>query len=106
MRVVFPRLFCGLIAAMLTVATPSFSQQDPFRWMDFHSQKDQDIVVWVTRSLAVENWTAIREIGVQYDAALVVTTIGPRRNRRPTPTPSPCGAYRSPAMWLRRCSRA
>jgi len=28
----------------------------------------------VTRSLAVENWTAIREIGVQYDAALVVTT--------------------------------
>jgi hypothetical protein len=77
MRVVFPRLFCGLIAAMLTVATPSFSQQDPFRWMDFHSQKDQDIIVWVTRSLAVEDWTAIREIGVQYDAALVVTTLRP-----------------------------
>jgi hypothetical protein len=42
--------------------------------MDFHSQKDQDVIAWVTRSLAVENWTAIREIGVQYDAALVVTT--------------------------------
>ncbi len=42
--------------------------------MDFHSQKDQDIIVWVTRSLAVENWTAIREIGVLYDAALVETT--------------------------------
>jgi hypothetical protein len=42
--------------------------------MDFHSEKDQDVIVWVTRSLAVENWTAIREIGVQYDAALVVTT--------------------------------
>jgi hypothetical protein len=42
--------------------------------MDFHSPKDQDIVVWVTRSLTVENWTAIREIGVEYDAALVVTT--------------------------------
>jgi hypothetical protein len=42
--------------------------------MDFHSTKDQDVIVWVTRSLAVENWTAIREIGVQYDAALVVTT--------------------------------
>ena len=45
--------------------------------MDFHSQKDQDIVVWVTNTLAVEKWTAIREIGVQYDAALVVTTLRP-----------------------------
>ena len=74
MRVVFPRLFCGFIAAILAVATPSYAQQDPFRWMDFHSQKDQDIIVWVTRSLSEQDWTAIREIGVQYDAALVVTT--------------------------------
>ncbi len=43
--------------------------------MDFHSQKDQDIIVWVTRSLEAEKWTSIREIGVQYDAALVVTTL-------------------------------
>jgi len=43
--------------------------------MDFHSQKDQDIVVWVTQALSSEKWTAIREIGVQYDAALVVTTL-------------------------------
>jgi hypothetical protein len=85
MRVVFPRLFCGFIAAILAVATPLCAQQDPFRWMDFHSQKDQDIIVWVTRSLTVENWTAIREIGVQYDAALVVTTL------RPTPQ-SPANA--------------
>lgn len=42
--------------------------------MDFHNPKDQDIVVWVTRSLAVQDWSAIREIGVKYDAALVVTT--------------------------------
>jgi hypothetical protein len=75
----------GLIAAILAVATPLCAQQDPFRWMDFHSQKDQDIIVWVTRSLAVEGWTAIREIGVQYDAALVVTTL------RPTPQ-SPANA--------------
>ena len=47
---------------------------DTFRWVDFHAQKDQDTVVWVSRSLAVEDWTAIREIGVEYDAALVVTT--------------------------------
>jgi hypothetical protein len=33
------------------------------------------VAVWVTRSLAAEKWTAIREIGVEYDAALVVTTL-------------------------------
>jgi hypothetical protein len=62
--------------AVFAATFPSVAQQapDPFRWMDFHSQKDQDIVVWVTQALAVEKWTAIREIGVQYDAALVVTT--------------------------------
>jgi hypothetical protein len=60
---------------MLTIVSPMQAQQDPFRWMDFHSAKDQDIVVWVTRSLDREKWTAIREIGVQYDAALVVTTL-------------------------------
>ena len=62
---------------MLAVSIPICAQQapDPFRWMDFHSPKDQDVIVWVTRSLAVENWTAIREIGVQYDAALVVTSL-------------------------------
>jgi hypothetical protein len=47
--------------------------------MDFHArpdtQKDQDIIVWVTRALDAEKWTAIREVGVQYDAALVVTTL-------------------------------
>jgi hypothetical protein len=76
MRAVSSWLLYGLIAAMLAVAAPLSAQQpDPFRWMDFHSQKDQDIVVWVTRSLEPEKWTAIREIGVQYDAALVVTTL-------------------------------
>ena len=65
-------LFCILLAA----ASPLFAQQAPenFRWIDFHSPKDQDVVVWVTRSLAVGDWTAIREIAVEYDAALVVTT--------------------------------
>ena len=53
--------------------------------MDFKSQADQDVIVWVTRALAAEKWTAIREIGVQYDAALVVTTL------RPTPQ-SPANA--------------
>jgi hypothetical protein len=77
--------------------------QDTFRWIDFHkgsfgtvstpdsaadsasdsatesaadSTPDQDhrVIMWVTRSLQAEKWTAIREIGILYDAALVVTT--------------------------------
>jgi hypothetical protein len=77
------RLICG--AAALALAVPLSAQQtsDTFRWIDFHSPKDQNIVAWVARSLEVENWTAIREIGVVYDAALVVTT------NRPTPESSP-----------------
>ena len=46
--------------------------------MDFHDAKDQNIVAWIARSLAVEKWTSIREIGLLYvDAALVVTADRP-----------------------------
>jgi hypothetical protein len=65
----------GLIAFFLTFAAPLSAQHDPFRWMDFHSAEDQNTIAWVTRALDAEKWTAIREIGVQYDAALVVTTL-------------------------------
>jgi hypothetical protein len=77
MRLSSPFLLKLLMVAMLAAAVSSHSQQAPenFRWVDFHSAKDQDVVVWVTRSLQPEKWTAIREIGVQYDAALVVTTL-------------------------------
>jgi hypothetical protein len=47
---------------------------DSFRWIDFHSPNDQDVVNWVTRALQEQKWTAIREIGVEYDQALVITT--------------------------------
>ena len=71
----FPRNLIVSIAAVLSVAAPLPGQQtDTFRWMNFHSPQDQDIIAWVTRSLEAEKWTSIREIGVQYDAALVVTT--------------------------------
>lgn len=65
-----------LIAVLLGATSSLFSQQAPesFRWIDFHSPKDQDVVGWVTRTLAVGDWTAIREIAVEYDAALVVTS--------------------------------
>jgi hypothetical protein len=70
-------LFAGIFAALLTASTPSFAQQAPggFHWVDFHSPQDQSVVVWVTRAMQPEKWTAIREIGVEYDAALVVTTL-------------------------------
>lgn len=68
------RRIAGMVCALLVSAVPVFAQQDSFRWMDLHSPQDQDIVVWVERTLAPEKWSAIREIGVQYDAALVVTT--------------------------------
>jgi hypothetical protein len=85
MRGFIPGRLIGL-AALLLAAAVSLSAQDQassFHWIDFHSPKDQSIVVWVTRSLEAEKWTAIREIGVTYDAALVVTSL------RATPESSP-----------------
>ena len=69
-----------LMLAVAATAVPLTAQQQPpesFRWIDFHAEEgpDRDIVVWVTRSLEAEKWTAIREIGVEYDAALVVTSL-------------------------------
>lgn len=77
MRFVSPRHIAGILCAVLAAATPAHAQQppDPFRWMNFHNQKDQDIITWVTQALSAEKWTAIREIGVEYDAAVVVTTL-------------------------------
>ena len=77
MQVVHRGFLCALIAAILVPSAPVCAQTSPenFHWVDFHAQQDQDIVVWVTRSLDPEKWTAIREIGVEYDAALVVTTL-------------------------------
>src|SRR5215472_7613266 len=70
-------LRAGCIVSIAAALSPVLAraQQDTFRWMDFHSAKDQDIIVWVTRSLEAEKWSSIREIGVIYDAALVVTTL-------------------------------
>jgi hypothetical protein len=66
----------GTIAAWLAFLAPLGAQQTTgnFRWVDFHSLNDQNIVAWVTRALTIETWTAIREIGVEYDSALVITT--------------------------------
>jgi hypothetical protein len=64
----------SILAAFLFAPLSAQPAPETFRWIDFHSAADQNILTWVTRSLTVENWTAIREIGVEYDAALVITT--------------------------------
>jgi hypothetical protein len=75
MRGIFPRLLLLAGAmAILAVQAQAQDQTDVFHWVDFHSQKDQPYVIWVERSLQTDTWSAIREIGVEYDAALVVTT--------------------------------
>lgn len=63
-----------VVFAGLALVGRAQDQENAFRWVDFHSEKDQTYIIWVTRALDSEKWTAIREIGVQYDAALVVTT--------------------------------
>lgn len=68
------RLICSAAALAFSASLCAQQTSDTFRWIDFHSPKDQNIVTWITRSLQVEDWTAIREIGVEYDAALVVTS--------------------------------
>jgi len=77
----FPVL--AFLADAFSVSPFASAQEDTFRWVDFHSPKDQDVVIWVTRSLEAEKWSSIREIGVIYDAALVVTTL--RANPQASP---------------------
>lgn len=75
MRGYFPRHW--LAAGALVVCSVIVHAQDQasiFHWVDFHSEKDQPYVIWVERALAADKWTAIREIGVEYDAAMVMTT--------------------------------
>lgn len=67
-----PAAFCAQSGS--PSPAPQKQTSDSFRWIDFHAPQDQNIVVWVSRALQVDNWTAIREIGVVYDAALVVTS--------------------------------
>ncbi len=99
------------LAILILAATPLHSQQDAFHWVNFHTDSaasagnadnDQNVVIWVTRALAGEKWTAIREIGVQYDAALVITTERTAPMLRLTRTPFRSGVSRSKITCSRR----
>jgi hypothetical protein len=76
-----------LLAAISGTGTSLHLQAQPgidaFHWVDFHDAKDAPTVAWVTQSLKAEKWTSIREIGVQWDSALVVTS------ERKTPQSAP-----------------
>ncbi len=86
-RVAFPELLVTVffVAGLLAASLPALAEPAPraFHWVDFHSAQDAPVVEWVTNTLKVEKWTALREIGVEWDAALVVTT------DRPGPQSSP-----------------
>ena len=83
-------LFCravALLAMAIGVGSCTAQAPDNFRWVDFHSPNDQDVVNWVRRALEQQKWTAIREIGVEYDQALVITTN--RNSAQGTPNREP-----------------
>jgi hypothetical protein len=70
------------------IAQPAWAQPnvETFHWIDFHDArdpKDAPTIAWVTQALKAEKWTAIREIGVQWDSALVITS------ERKTPQSTP-----------------
>ena len=84
------RRHLSLIGAIATAwavlgALHAFAQPatEAFHWVNFHDPKDAAIVQWVNHDLTAEKWTAIREIGVAWDSALVITT------QRPTPQSTP-----------------
>src|ERR1700753_1273178 len=79
------RLLQLFSAALMMTAASALAQpgSDAFHWIDFHDAKDAPTVAWVTQSLKAEKWTLIREIGVQWDSAVVLTS------QRATPQSTP-----------------
>ena len=80
----------ALMTIALAPATPASAQtqMDAFHWVNFHDAKDEPTVAWVTASMRTEKWTAIREIGVEYDSAVVITS-----NRESAQAPPPEDQY-------------
>jgi len=75
MRFLLSRVLFACLASSFLAAIPLCAQQPPeaFHWVNFHSDSDADVVNWVRHSLDEEKWDVIREIGVEYDAAVVIT---------------------------------
>jgi hypothetical protein len=67
--------FGVILPLALAPAAQAQTEMEAFHWIDFHDQKDAPTVAWVTQEMKSEKWSAIREIGVQWDSALVITTL-------------------------------
>jgi hypothetical protein len=82
---VLKRSLVAFAATGFLAATQLCAQQPPeaFHWVNFHSDADSDVVNWVSHALENQPWTVIREIGVQYDAALVITAERKSKNAMP-----------------------
>jgi len=82
----------AVLAAVLVAmpAVPLWAQTEVpgFHWVDFHDSRDASFVAWVTQALKGEKWTSIREIGIQWDAALVITS-----NRESVQAAPPADTY-------------
>ena len=79
------RSLVAFLATSFLAVLPLCAQQPPeaFHWVSFHSDADSDVVNWVRHSLDSQQWTVIREIGVEYDAALVITDQRKSKNAMP-----------------------
>ncbi len=83
-----PRIGFGspaLLGFFAFLCTSAWAQPnlEAFHWVNFHDPKDAPTIAWVTQSLTAEKWTAIREIGVQWDSAIVITSL--RKTPQATP---------------------
>lgn len=66
--------FACFVAPRAVDAQPA---ANTFHWVSFHRSADpQDdaVIQWVDRALAAEKYTQLREIGVAWDSALVITS--------------------------------
>ena len=62
-----------VLGGSLALPAQSPAGMDAFHWVNFHDAKDAPTVAWVTEALKAEKWTDLREIGVLWDSAIVVT---------------------------------
>ena len=66
--------FLPILLVLGSLSASGQTAPQSFHWIDFRATADAPTVRWVSDSLAGQSYSALREIGVQWDAALVVTT--------------------------------
>lgn len=72
----------GLLSCAVVATRPALGQVlDGFSWVDFKS--DTDTVAKVNHALAAQKYTALREIGVAGEHALVITTLRTNATAQP-----------------------